>query len=264
MALLNGVMTVSVQQALVTLFAPYGLPVMTLPFCLATLPFLLIQGTTSRVIAVPLASMTVPEDHMKRVKVLKEGFNIFEDAMNHEESLEKASVWTKETKMLQIDQKDSIDARFLFHTLADPETKNKESTLSFETLTRALEAAGLYEDDSFQFLSEAWALCSDDESKSMDKDQFIQYTHLLHNLEALHETLREFFNFVDSEGNGIIDLDEFDAARECLGQSNLDKKERDSIMNIVGINDPMSEFSSSQLIAFVLLAKLKFEFSHQK
>ena len=49
-----------------TFLGAYGLPVMTLPFCFATLPFILIQGTTKRILAVPLSSITTPEDHWRR------------------------------------------------------------------------------------------------------------------------------------------------------------------------------------------------------
>ena len=65
LATLAGFMTVVCQQALATILEPLGLPFMTLPFCLVGLPFIIIQGTTSIVIAVPLSSMTIPEDHLK-------------------------------------------------------------------------------------------------------------------------------------------------------------------------------------------------------
>ena len=39
---------------------------MTFPFCFAVLPFVLIQGVVKEIVAVPLASMTVAEDHLLR------------------------------------------------------------------------------------------------------------------------------------------------------------------------------------------------------
>jgi urea transporter len=74
LATLAGFMTVVCQQALATMLEPLGLPFMTLPFCLVGLPFIIIQGTTSIVIAVPLSSMTIPEDHLKVVQMLEDGF----------------------------------------------------------------------------------------------------------------------------------------------------------------------------------------------
>lgn len=58
-------LTVVAQQALAGLLQPYGLPFMTLPFCVILLPFIILQGMTSIVISVPLATMTIPEDHLR-------------------------------------------------------------------------------------------------------------------------------------------------------------------------------------------------------
>ena len=62
--IIASIITVFIQLALSTSLEPCGLPVMTLPFCLAALAFVVIQGTTSYVISVPLSSMTTPEDHL--------------------------------------------------------------------------------------------------------------------------------------------------------------------------------------------------------
>lgn len=70
------VVTVFIQLALEETLRLYNLPFMTLPFCLAALAFVVIQGTTSNVISVPLSSMTTPEDHLKRVKRLSTGFDL--------------------------------------------------------------------------------------------------------------------------------------------------------------------------------------------
>jgi len=75
-------MTVAAQQALAALLEPWGLPFMTLPFCVATLPFVILQGTASIVIAIPLASMTVPEDHVRRVRALDDGISFLMDSIH--------------------------------------------------------------------------------------------------------------------------------------------------------------------------------------
>ncbi len=74
--ILASVVTVFIQLALEEMMRVYGLPFMTLPFCLAALAFIVIQGTTSNVISVPLSSMTTPEDHLKRVERLSAGFDL--------------------------------------------------------------------------------------------------------------------------------------------------------------------------------------------
>lgn len=82
LATLAGIMTCLGQQALASYLEPYGLPFITLPFCLVCLPFVILQGTTSLVIPVPLASMTVPEDHLRKVAYLSDGFRFLMEALN--------------------------------------------------------------------------------------------------------------------------------------------------------------------------------------
>lgn len=48
------------------IFAAWGVPSLTLPFCLATLAFLLIQHGTRAVRPVPLSETTTPEEHRRR------------------------------------------------------------------------------------------------------------------------------------------------------------------------------------------------------
>jgi urea transporter len=63
--------------AMATLLAPAGIIVLTLPFCLATLPFLLLQTSMTQMRPVPITSLTVPEDHYRRYHVGTEIIVIF-------------------------------------------------------------------------------------------------------------------------------------------------------------------------------------------
>jgi urea transporter len=85
LAVFTGSMTVLGQQALATTLQQYGLPVLTMPFCIIALPFVILQGTSSIVISVPLASMTVPEDHLRRIHTLEDGFALLMEAINPED-----------------------------------------------------------------------------------------------------------------------------------------------------------------------------------
>ena len=82
MGLFAATLCVAAQQALAAMLEPYGLPFMTLPFCVITLPFIILQGTTSIVIAIPLATMTIPEDHLRHVSILTDGFSFLKDAIS--------------------------------------------------------------------------------------------------------------------------------------------------------------------------------------
>jgi urea transporter len=52
--------------AIGTLFIPWGLPALTLPFCFATLAFTLLKGAAPALEAVEAADITTPEEHLAR------------------------------------------------------------------------------------------------------------------------------------------------------------------------------------------------------
>lgn len=54
--------------AIGNLFAPWGLPALTLPFCFATLAFVLIKGASSRLRPVEVEDITTPEEHLRRMR----------------------------------------------------------------------------------------------------------------------------------------------------------------------------------------------------
>jgi urea transporter len=54
--------------AIGSLFVPWGLPALTLPFCFGTLAFVVMKGTSSRFIPVEVADITTPEEAMHRTR----------------------------------------------------------------------------------------------------------------------------------------------------------------------------------------------------
>jgi urea transporter len=52
--------------AIASLFTPWGLPALTLPFCFATLAFVLLKGASDKLIPVEVADITTPEEHLVR------------------------------------------------------------------------------------------------------------------------------------------------------------------------------------------------------
>jgi urea transporter len=54
--------------AIGSLFAPWGLPALTLPFCFGTLAFVVMKGTSTRFIPVEVADITTPEEHLTRMR----------------------------------------------------------------------------------------------------------------------------------------------------------------------------------------------------
>ena len=54
--------------AIGTLFLPWGLPALTLPFCFATLAFVLLKGSSSALVEVEAGDITTPEEHLARTR----------------------------------------------------------------------------------------------------------------------------------------------------------------------------------------------------
>ena len=54
--------------AIASLFVPWGLPALTLPFCFATLAFVLLKGASDKLVPVELADITTPEEHLARAR----------------------------------------------------------------------------------------------------------------------------------------------------------------------------------------------------
>jgi urea transporter len=52
--------------AIGSLFTPWGLPALTLPFCFATLAFVLLKGTTTELEPIAVEDITTPEEHLER------------------------------------------------------------------------------------------------------------------------------------------------------------------------------------------------------
>jgi urea transporter len=52
--------------AIASLFTPWGLPALTLPFVFATLTFVLLKGASNQLEAVEVADITTPEEHIAR------------------------------------------------------------------------------------------------------------------------------------------------------------------------------------------------------
>ena len=66
------IMSVIVQRMVGTILTPYGIPVMTLPFCISTMMFLLTKSTIAdRILkAVPPSLLSRPEDYLARERLL--------------------------------------------------------------------------------------------------------------------------------------------------------------------------------------------------
>lgn len=66
LAVACGVFAALLFGAIASLFTPWGLPALTLPFCFATLAFALLKGASSKLEPVAVEDITTPEEHLRR------------------------------------------------------------------------------------------------------------------------------------------------------------------------------------------------------
>lgn len=264
-----GIMTVLAQQALTTMLEPLGLPTMTMPFCVIALPFIILQGTTPLVVAIPLSQLTVPEDHLRRVRVLKEGTNYLKECLHPEEKRAYSS--KSVTSFRQIDKAMDIDnttdqnrkkigyARIFDAIVTKKDfswTKTKPGSVTVESFCQALTQAGLSQTAGRRFASLVFNLTDLDRSNSIDKKEFIALCLVSCAVVTIRCNISEFFFFVDLNGNGWIDFEELDSSLEYLGEPALSEEERDSLTTMTGMKEDC-EMEVVELINLLTVHKLK-------
>ena len=69
LAVACAVLTALLFGAIASLFIPWGLPALTLPFCFGTLAFVLLRGGVTKLEVVEIPDVTTPEEHLARARV---------------------------------------------------------------------------------------------------------------------------------------------------------------------------------------------------
>jgi urea transporter len=271
MGIIASIITVFIQLALATSFEPWGLPVMTLPFCLAALAYIVIQGTATNVISVPLSSMTTPEDHLKRVLRLSKGFDLLLGAIKssdhttcHDRSvktmarrLEKGrssrrlSVtglsFAKKNSFLE-EEEDTIGFMFK-HIDAD-----KKYAITKSQFKRFLQDVGLADEVGLDFACKAFDLMDLDHSGDIYFDEFIAFSQISKHMPEIRRLIIKFFNFVDVNGDHSIKICELDGARSYLGLPPLSGEDQERLHSLC---NEANELDFDAIVNFVTIFKLK-------
>ena len=234
------IITVFIQLALAASLNPTGLPFMTLPFCIAALAFIVIQGTTSNVISVPLSSMTTPEDHQKRVRKLSNGFELLYGAIRsksykgshrHRSSFLRASLNRSSTERMTsaLDEHresvhgaekerglfGSIFQRLKMNSSGRGEMTNNSATEGFRSqlsfrMSFAMRSKS-YGDSIKDSYARIFSYIDKENEHEITKKQFREF---LKETVGLRETVGldfacEAFQLMDFDKSGDIDVDEF-------------------------------------------------------
>ena len=287
-ATMAGIMTVLTQAALATMFQPLGLPVMTLPFCMVGLLFILIQGTTTIVIPVPLSSMTIPEDHYRVVKMLEDGFaflkeciadpidsprkrlstkarskkmarsltrlssilsNVGNDDIDLETMLKK-----KQATLFCKDKDHDIDTKISAVSLFKKLDRKDTGVLPIKGVVKILREAGLADSEGINFARLMLHTIDLDNSLTIDEHEFVAFAVVGKSVDTIRHKLFKFFEFVDEDGNGKVDLDEINHALEYLGQPTLTDEETNNLFKLTQWDDDGIDLI--ELLNVVTLAKV--------
>ena len=225
-------MTVLAQHTLMQACAPFGLPVMTLPFCVISLAMILMQGTTDIIISVPLPSITIPEDHLKRVLVLREGFHFLKRALSNQVESRKLINLGKSSKPMRKMETVLLDVDNEFSSMSDVLSKGDELDLDALNIFRMMdEGTGSITKQQFldylrrnnfnsslglQFAEQAFELMDFDGNGTLEMMEFISFVRISNNLSTVRNNIKSFFSFVDADGNFDIDIDELNDALNYL------------------------------------------------
>ena len=264
-AMVAVILTVLVQFTLEVLLMPYGLPVMTVPFSVVTLAFILVQGTTNLFISVPLASITIPEDHVRRVNLLKDGFHLLLDAIQSsnsrsnmmKQSRSSSRILVKMASQIEVAAAtiDTTDGMGLSAVNMFKSIDAKDSgDITLDQFAKYLVSIGLANETGLEFAGKAFSLMDLDGNETLDMEEFIAFAMVSHSLAQVREMIAIFFDFVDNDGNNDIDIDELNAALEYLEQPALSDHEQ---VVLVRISGGRSSFSTSDIVNFVTISTLK-------
>lgn len=226
------IMTVLAQHALIQAFAPFGLPVLTLPFCVISLAIILMQGTTDIIISVPLPSITIPEDHLKRVLILREGFHFLKRALSNQVKSRKLVNLGKSSKSMRRMETALFEVENEFSSISDVLSKGDELDLDALNIFREIdEGTGSITEQQFldylrrngfnsslglKFVEQAFELMDFDRNGTLEMMEFIAFVRISNNLSTIRNNIKSFFSFVDADGNFDIDIDELNDALKYL------------------------------------------------
>ena len=193
------------------LLSPLGLPILTVPFCIATIGgFVLVQRSLPSLMPVALHAVTSPEEHWQRYLAAKEVITNFrrqlEAAMSGKRRrflLEKASSSMKD------------DLRSLFDSI----DTNRNGTLSEEEIAEHLQ--GVDQDLSSDEVAYLFTSMDLDGNGEIDFEEFseliLRYQHLM----SRYEKFMTYFWPINANGNKVISIEEINIAMSSVGEAPL-------------------------------------------
>ena len=193
------------------IFAPLGLPVLTLPFCIVTIGFFLVlQRSLPSLVPVALHAVTSPEEHWQRYLAAKHIIN------NFRRQLEAAMVGKRRNFFLE-KASASIkgDLRYLFDAI----DTNRNGEISPGELAMHLRQAGVgqFEGDLAYLFK-----CMDvDGSGSIDFEEFGELMLRHRSLISKYTEFVTYFLPIDANQDDSISIDEIKVVMSSVDEASL-------------------------------------------
>lgn len=218
---------------------PFGLPVLTLPFCVATIGcFAILRHSLPSLVPVVLYAVTSPEEHRQRYLVAKKTLSNFrrqlKAAMNGESSnllFDKASTATKG------------DLRYVFEAI----DTDRSGELSTQKLANYLHQAdkATSEDELIYLFN-----CMDkNNSGTIDFQDFGELILRHQRLMTEHDAFMTYFVPIYAEQNDLLSIKEMNLAMSSVSEAPLSREEIDFLQQRTN----HQSFTWNQFIELLLL-----------
>jgi len=236
------------------IFAPFGLPAATLPFCICALLFDLIQGATPKMVPVPLAQMTVPEDHYERDQTIRRALMAMAAIINQDKSDEFLRPYLPSRNKVISDQKqrDHERASRLFHALDE----SGDGVLEVEEFGSMLEAAGVPASKS-TLLLKVFAEVTPPNASGLALAEWRAYIDVVVITGSLIADLKTFLEYADLDSSGGLDVTELLETQKSLCLDLLSKAQLADFVIACGAEDEDDDVPIDQIISNVVIAFLQ-------
>ena len=218
---------------------PLGLPVLTLPFCVATIAFFaLLRRSLSSLVPVALYAITSPEEHRYRYLVAKKIIS------NFRRQLEAATGGQSHTLLFnKASDSTKGDLRYVFNAI----DTDRNGELSARELADYLLAADrITSNDELTYLFN----CMDrDNNGTIDFEEFGELILRHQRLMIEYDAFTTYFVPIDADENDFISIEEMNVAMASIGESPLKRQE----INLLQQRTNSPSFTWNQFIELLLL-----------
>ncbi|MGA1409487.1 MAG: urea transporter [Prochlorotrichaceae cyanobacterium] len=212
---LTALAAVGVGLVLQLVFGGLKLPVLTLPFCIATVGcFMVLQRSFPSLVPVALHAVTSPEEHYKRYQVAKRIMSTFRRELG-EAMGGQATFYLLQGASPALQD----NLRFVFNAI----DSDRNGMLSREEITDYVGQAGQFTDEAeLDYLFQ----CMDrDSNGGIDFEEFGELMLRHRRLMANYQDFMTYFIPIDANGDDLISLEEMNVAMASVGEPALSQEE---------------------------------------